>query len=206
MARELAKNLKAHKITFVSGPELRHRHVGSSEANIRKLFEEAELHQEKYGKASPLHVVILDEFDSIGSRDSDDNTGVTSRMINQLLAKMDGLQELNNILLFGLTNRMDKIDSALLRPGRFEVHLNIALPDEAARREILAIHTKRLVTCGAWPNNPAIDQEIIKLTQGKSGAQIESIVKTALTNALMRDTVNISIGWEDIYLALQELP
>jgi vesicle-fusing ATPase len=90
-----------------------------------------------------LHIIIFDEIDAIckqrGSKN--DGTGVGDSIVNQLLSKMDGVEQLNNILVIGMTNRLDMIDEALLRPGRLEVHMEISLPDEKGRLQILKIHT-----------------------------------------------------------------
>merc|ERR1719487_1090898 len=93
-----------------------------------------------------LHIIIFDEMDAIcKSRGSvRDGTGVSDSIVNQLLAKIDGVDSLNNILVIGMTNRLDLIDEALLRPGRFEVHVEINLPSETGREEIFQIHTKKM--------------------------------------------------------------
>ena len=86
---------------------------------------------------SALHVVIFDEFDAIGKKRGmmiGDGSGVRDSVVNQLLSKMDGIKKLDNILIVGITNRKDLIDEALLRPGRFEVHLEIKAPSVAGRR------------------------------------------------------------------------
>merc|ERR1719162_2102141 len=93
-----------------------------------------------------LHIVILDEMDAIcksrGTAKSD--SGVSDSVVNQLLSKIDGVDSLNNILLIGMTNRKDMIDDALLRPGRLEVHVEIGLPDENGRIQVINIHTKSM--------------------------------------------------------------
>ena len=98
-----------------------------------------------------MHIIIFDEIDAIckqrGSKN--DGTGVGDSIVNQLLSKLDGVEQLNNILLIGMTNRLDMIDEALLRPGRLEVHMEINLPDEKGRLQILKIHTAK-VFC--WSN------------------------------------------------------
>merc|ERR1719450_595481 len=97
------------------------------------------------GENSQLHIIIFDEIDAIckSRGSSKDSTGVGDTVVNQLLTKIDGVDALNNILLIGMTNRLDMIDEALLRPGRLEVHVEISLPSEEGRVEILNIHTKR---------------------------------------------------------------
>merc|ERR1719499_946838 len=144
IARQLAKFLKAAEPKIVNGPEILSKYVGQAEENIRTLFADAEKEYKQQGDNSQLHVVIFDEIDSIckarGSKS--DSTGVHDSIVNQLLSKIDGVDALNNILLIGMTNRKDLIDDALLRPGRLEVHVEISLPDEDGRVQILNIHSK----------------------------------------------------------------
>lgn len=93
-----------------------------------------------------MHIIIFDELDAIckqrGSKN--DGTGVGDSVVNQLLSKMDGVDQLNNILIIGMTNRLDMIDEALLRPGRLEIHMEINLPDENGRVQILNVHTAKV--------------------------------------------------------------
>ena len=130
----------------VNGPEVLNKYVGASEENVRKLFEEAEQDQAMNGEASELHVIIFDEIDAIcKSRGSArDGSGVHDTVVNQLLTKIDGVDALNNILLIGMTNRKDMLDEALLRPGRLEVHVEIGLPDDKGRLQILKVLLHRL--------------------------------------------------------------
>ena len=136
IARKIAKVLNCSEPKVVNGPEIFDKFVGGSEKNIRDLFAEAETDQLTNGNESDLHVIIFDEIDAVcrkrGSVSS--GTGVNESVVNQLLSKIDGVDALNNILIIGMTNRLDMIDEALLRPGRFEIHLEIGLPDEPGRR------------------------------------------------------------------------
>ena len=120
--------------------------MGQSEENIRNLFKDAEEEYKKRGDNSALHIIIFDELDAIckqrGSKN--DGTGVGDSVVNQLLAKMDGVEQLNNILVIGMTNRKDMIDEALLRPGRMEVQIEINLPDKDGRLQIFTIHTAKV--------------------------------------------------------------
>ncbi|CAM9307006.1 unnamed protein product, partial [Discosporangium mesarthrocarpum] len=132
LARRLSKALTPRPPTVVSGPEILERFVGSSEANVRALFDyppdvEGPGGEEGEGEEEALHVIVLDEFDSIGQRRGGGDDGgdrVRDSVVNQLLARMDGFQELERpTLLVALTNRLDLIDPALVRPGRFEVQV-----------------------------------------------------------------------------------
>nr|GMC55521.1 Vesicle-fusing ATPase [Ipomoea batatas] len=130
----------------LEGPEVLSKFVGETEKNVRDLFADAEQDQRTKGDQSELHVIIFYEIDAIcKSRGSTrDGTGVHDSIVNQLLTKIDGVESLNNVLLIGMTNRKDLIDEALLRPGRLEVQVEINLPDENGRFQILQIHTNKM--------------------------------------------------------------
>ncbi|PTN17792.1 AAA family ATPase SEC18 [Saccharomyces cerevisiae] len=194
IARKIGTMLNAKEPKIVNGPEILSKYVGSSEENIRNLFKDAEAEYRAKGEESSLHIIIFDELDSVfkqrGSRG--DGTGVGDNVVNQLLAKMDGVDQLNNILVIGMTNRKDLIDSALLRPGRFEVQVEIHLPDEKGRLQIFDIQTKKM-----RENNMMSDDvnlaELAALTKNFSGAEIEGLVKSASSFAINK-TVNIGKG------------
>ncbi|KAJ1727435.1 transport between ER and Golgi ATPase protein [Coemansia biformis] len=187
MARQIGKMLNAVEPLVVSGPEVLNKFVGQSEENVRKLFEPAEKEYRERGDDSQLHIIIFDELDAIckqrGSRS--DSTGVGDSVVNQLLAKMDGVDQLNNILLIGMTNRKELIDDALLRPGRLEVHIEIGLPDESGRLQILKIHTAKIRENGILA--PDVDlAELAAQTRNFSGAEIAALVKSASSYAFTR--------------------
>ncbi|KAJ6242627.1 vesicle-fusing atpase [Anaeramoeba flamelloides] len=187
MARQIGKMLNGKEPKIVNGPEILNKFVGQSEENIRNLFAEAEQEQEEKGDESDLHIIIFDEIDAIcrkrGTRT--DGTGVGDTVVNQLLAKIDGVDSLNNILIIGMTNRKDMLDTALLRPGRLEVQMPIGLPDEDGRTEILRIHTKLMRESGSI-SSEVILEKIAERTPNFSGAEIEGLVKSASSFALNR--------------------
>lgn len=154
---------------------------------MRKLFDKAKKDQEKLGRDSPLHVIIFDEFDAIAKPrgSSGDNTGVAANVVNQLLTMIDGVDALNNVLLIGMTNRKDLIDTAILRKGRFGVHIEVGLPNEAGRLQIFKIHTQ-----SKRENNllgPDVNLvELSKITKNYSGSEIAEVVNTANTFAIER--------------------
>lgn len=217
IARQLAKFLKAAEPKIVNGPEVLNKYVGQSEENIRKLFADAEKEQKQQGENSQLHIIIFDEIDAIcKSRGaSRDGTGVGDSIVNQLLSKIDGVDSLNNILLIGMTNRIDLMDEALLRPGRLEVHVEISLPDENGRQEILNIHTKSMKEKGYL--DPGVSLPAIAAhTKNFSGAELEGLVRSATSFALNRkvnvqdiskpkDLTDIRITSEDFENSLLEI-
>lgn len=161
--------------------------VGEAEENIRNLFADARKDQEELGDDSPLHVVIFDEFDAIAKPRgmTSDSTGVASNIVNQLLSMIDGVDSLNNILLIAMTNRKDLIDPAILRPGRFEVHIEISLPNEEGRIQIFEIHTRNMVKNGVLGSDVSLEW-LANKTKNYTGAEIEAVVKSANSFALNR--------------------
>jgi transitional endoplasmic reticulum ATPase len=167
LAKAVANESEANFIS-IKGPELLSKWVGESEKGVRDVFRKAR-------QASPT-IIFFDELDSItptrGGGFGDSH--VTERVISQILTELDGLEELKDVVVIGATNRLDMIDSALLRPGRFDKLLSVPVPDLEARKEILKIHLK---------DKPlAEDVDVGKLaekTEGYSGADIAALCNTA---------------------------
>jgi len=187
MARQIGKMLNAIEPKIVNGPEILDKYVGESEANVRKLFAEAEEDEKRLGVNSGLHIIIFDEIDAICKKRGSvaGNTGVNDTVVNQLLSKIDGVDQLNNILVIGMTNRPDMIDEALTRPGRLEVQVEIGLPKEKGRVQILNIHTKTMRSNGKLAGDVDL-AELAGLTKNFSGAEIEGLVRAAQSCALNR--------------------
>jgi len=196
LARELSKLLGAREPQIVNGPEILDKFIGEAEKKVRDLFAPAEKEYAQVGDKSALHMIILDEMDAIARKRgsaSSDTTGVRDSVVNQLLAKMDGVKESNNVLVVGLTNRPELIDPALLRPGRLEVQLRVELPDAEGRRDILRIHTRSMRNAGGI-SQPAIDwiedvqseQGLPVLLEHYTGAEIAGLVRSAASFALAR--------------------
>jgi vesicle-fusing ATPase len=219
IARQIGKMLNARDPKVINGPEVLNKYVGQSEENIRKLFADAEKEQKEKGDESGLHIIIFDELDAVCKQrgsGAGGGTGVGDSVVNQLLSKLDGVEQLNNILLIGMTNRKDMIDEALLRPGRLEVHMEISLPDEDGRRQILKIHTTKMRDNGKMASDVDL-QELAHLTRNFSGAEIQGLVKSASSFALQRhikggtvaalsdDVVDMKIRMADFMGALNEV-
>lgn len=188
IARRIGKMLNAREPKVINGPEVLNKYVGQSEENIRKLFADAEKEYKEKGDESGLHIIIFDELDAVCKQrgsGAGGGTGVGDSVVNQLLSKLDGVDQLNNILLIGMTNRKDMIDDALLRPGRLEVHMEISLPDEHGRIQILKIHTAKMRDSGILDRDVDLN-EIAHVTKNFSGAEISGLVRSATSFALNR--------------------
>lgn len=219
IARQIGKMLNAREPKIINGPEVLNKYVGQSEENIRKLFADAEKEYKEKGDESALHIIIFDELDAVCKQrgsGGQGGTGVGDSVVNQLLSKLDGVDQLNNILLIGMTNRMDMIDDALLRPGRLELKVEISLPDEAGRVQILNIHTTKMRNNSLLSSDVNIE-ELAALTKNFSGAEIAGLVKAATSFAFNRhtkagtmagikdDVVNMKITRADFMNALTEV-
>ncbi|CAI5972413.1 unnamed protein product, partial [Closterium sp. NIES-64] len=189
IARQIGKLLNGMEPKVVNGPEILDKYVGAAEKNIRDLFADAEKDQKEHGDESDLHIIIFDEIDAIcKSRGSvRDGTGVHDSIVNQLLTKIDGVESLNNILLIGMTNRKDMLDEALLRPGRLEVQIEIGLPDEEGRVKILGIHSNKMRE-NSFMGADVDLHSLAARTKNFSGAELEGLVKSAVSFALSRQT------------------
>ncbi|KAF2477963.1 AAA-domain-containing protein [Lindgomyces ingoldianus] len=218
IARQIGKMLNAREPKVINGPEVLNKYVGQSEENIRKLFADAEKEFKEKGDESGLHIIIFDELDAVCKQrgSTGGGTGVGDSVVNQLLSKLDGVDQLNNILLIGMTNRMDMIDEALLRAGRLEVHMEISLPDEIGRAQILKIHTAKMRKNDVIEHDVNLE-ELAKLTKNFSGAEISGLVKAASSFAFSRhikvgtmaginsDVENMKVNRQDFFNALEEV-
>jgi len=188
LAKAVAKESEANFI-HVKGPSLLSMWVGESEKGVRKVFERAR-------QVAPC-IVFFDEIDSIaGRRGVEMGNKVTERVLNQILAEIDGLEGLKDVTIIGATNRPDMLDPALLRPGRFDRIILVDVPDLAGRKEIFKVHTKKM------PLEGTNLDELIKLTEGYVGADIESLCREAAMSALRRDVEAKSVTRKDFDLAL----
>ena len=173
LAKAVANESESNFI-HVKGPELLNKWVGESEKGVRKVFERAR-------QVAPA-IIFFDELDALTPRRGSDTTQVTERVVNALLAEMDGLEDLHNVVILAATNRPDLIDPALLRPGRFDRIIAASLPDKETRKDIIKIHTHGM----PLEADVKID-ELTERTEKFSGADIEGLCREAAMNALRRD-------------------
>ncbi len=184
MAKAVANEIDAYFDT-ISGPEIMSKYYGESEEQLREVFEEAE-------ENAPA-IVFIDELDSIAPKREEAGGDVERRVVAQLLSLMDGLDERGEIIVIGATNRVDAIDPALRRGGRFDREIEIGVPDKEGRREILQVHTRGM------PLVDSIDlDQYAENTHGFVGADLESLTKEAAMNALRRIRPDLDLDSDQI--------
>ncbi|MBI5681366.1 MAG: CDC48 family AAA ATPase [Methanobacterium sp.] len=174
LAKAVANESDANFIA-VKGPELLSKWVGESEKGVREVFRKAR-------QTAPT-VIFFDEIDSIAStRGGNTDSGVTQRVVNQLLTEIDGMEELQDVAVIAATNRVDILDPALVRPGRFDRHIKVEDPDENARFEIFKVHTKNM------PLAEDVNLKYLaKNASGYSGADIEAVCRESVMLTLRED-------------------
>ena len=192
LVRAVATESEANFIS-IKGSEVFSKWVGESERAIREVFRKARM-------ASPA-VIFFDEVDSLVPRRElgYGDSGVTERVISQLLTEMDGIIPLENIIVIAATNRPDIVDPAVLRPGRFDRLIYVPEPDEAARLEIFKIDTKNM------PLSNDVDIKEHRMTKGYSGADISSVCREAAMNALRRGINAKEVTFNDFEKAMEEV-
>lgn len=192
LAKAVANESDANFI-LVKGPELLSKWVGESEKAVRKIFTKAR-------QASPS-IIFFDEIDALAPRrgmSSDNN--VSEKVVNQLLTEMDGLEELNDVVIIAATNRPDIIDTALLRPGRFDRIIMTPAPDKKARKEIFAVHTKKIPLA-----KDVKIEELTEVTEGYVGADIEAVVREAAMLALREDMKSKEVKMKHFKKAIEKV-
>ena len=199
IAKALAKMTESNFIS-IKGPELLSKWVGESEKGVREIFRKAR-------QAAPC-IIFLDEVDAlVPRRGSGSDSHVTENVVSQILTEIDGLEELNNVLIVGATNRLDIVDEALLRPGRFDRIIEVPNPDAKGRQHIFEIHTKK---------KPLADDvdlaKLVEITDGFSGAEIAAVANRAAIAALKRyvsgsaeNVKTIKITQEDLVNAVDKV-
>lgn len=170
LARNIGKviGITDCRIQMINAPEIFAKYVGVSEENIRKLFKAPK--EDKHN----LHLIIIDECDSIfRAREQIDSSSGKNDVLNQFLSLLDGLEIINNIIIIGITNRFSVLDKAVLRPGRMNCHIEISLPTERERLEIIKLYHTRIE--GSVNFDTINFDDLITFTKGFSGAEIENI-------------------------------
>ena len=193
IAKALAKMTESNFIS-IKGPELLSKWVGESEKGVREIFRKAR-------QAAPC-IIFLDEIDALVPRRSSGNSDshVTKNIVSQILTEIDGLEELHNVLIIGATNRLDIVDEALLRPGRFDRIIEVGNPDFEGRKHIFEIHTKKK------PLESNVDiKKLVEVTDGFSGAEIAAITNRAALVALKRYVSGKSQNIKEIKITQQDL-
>ncbi len=184
LAKAVANETDAYFIA-INGPEIMSKFYGESEARLREIFEEAQ-------KNAPA-IIFIDEIDAIAPKRDEVVGEVERRVVAQLLALMDGLKERGNVIVIAATNRINAVDPALRRPGRFDREIEIPLPDKQGRLEILQIHTRNM------PLAKDVDLEkLAEITHGYTGADLAALVREAAMHALRRYLPEIDLTQDRI--------
>jgi len=178
----------------IKGPELLSKWVGESEKGVREIFRKAR-------QAAPC-IIFLDEIDALVPRRGSGGSGshVTENVVSQILTEIDGLEELHNVLIIGATNRLDIVDEALLRPGRFDRIIEVHNPDTKGRQHIFEIHTKKKPLA-----SDVKITKLVELTDSFSGAEIASVTNRAAITALKRYVSGRSQNIKEIKITQQDL-
>jgi transitional endoplasmic reticulum ATPase len=180
LARAVAHEAAAAFI-YVSGPEIIQKFYGESEAQLRKIFEDAR-------RRAPC-IIFFDEIDSLAPKRERVEGEVEKRVVAQLLALMDGLKSRGDVIVMAATNRPNSIDPALRRPGRFDREITIGIPNEQARREILEIYARGMPLAGD------VDLAgLAEITHGFTGADLNALCREAAMAALRRQLPELSLG------------
>jgi transitional endoplasmic reticulum ATPase len=179
LAKAVANETNANFYS-IGGPEIMSKFYGESEERLRQVFKEAE--------ENAPSIIFIDEIDSIAPKREEVSGDVEKRVVSQLLTLMDGLKSRGKLVVIGATNRPNAIDPALRRPGRFDREIEIGIPDEQGRLEILQIHTRGM------PLTEDVDLEsIARITHGFVGADLEALSKEAAMRSLRRILPEINL-------------
>jgi ATP-dependent 26S proteasome regulatory subunit/predicted RNA-binding protein with TRAM domain len=186
IAKAIASESGAHIIS-IAGPEVISKYIGESEQRLREVFDDAQ--------ENAPSIIFIDEIDSIAPKSEEAKGEIERRIIAQLLALMDGLEERGQVVVIGATRQLDVIDPALCRPGRFDLKIEIGVPSEESRIQILTIHTRDM------PLATDVDiASIAKQTQGFVGADLAALAREAMINAWQRHLPDIDLDTDEIPL------
>jgi transitional endoplasmic reticulum ATPase len=184
LAKAVAHESEAY-FTSINGPEIMGKFYGESEERLRQIFQEAE-------KRAPA-IIFIDELDSIAPKRAEVTGEVERRIVAQLLTLMDGLKARRNVVVIGATNRVDAVDEALRRPGRFDREIEVRIPDQQGRLEILQIHTRGM------PLEKDVDlEQIAATTHGFTGSDIAALAREAALASLRRVLPSLNLAEKKI--------
>ncbi len=184
LAKVMASESEANMFP-INGPEIMNKYYGETEAKLRDIFKEA--------KDNSPSIIFIDEIDAIAPKREEAYGDVEKRVVAQLLALMDGLNDRGNVIVLGATNRPDSVDPALRRPGRFDREFEISVPNEDERLEILEIHTRGM------PISETIDlKDLSSELHGYTGADIKSLCREAALKSIRRYLPEIDLETEKI--------
>ncbi len=192
LARAVATEAQSNFIS-VNGPELLSKWVGESEKAVRLIFRKA--------RQTAPSIIFFDEIDAIAPRrGASSDSGVTERVVNQILTEMDGLKGMEDVVIIAATNRPDMIDTALLRPGRFDRIILAKTPDEKARLQVFKVHTQKMPLA----KDVKLEQ-LAKQAEGYVGSDIESVCREAAIFALRKDMKSKEISLSDFEEAMKKV-
>ncbi|MBT4376614.1 CDC48 family AAA ATPase [archaeon] len=184
LAKAVATETDSHFI-LLNGPEIMSKFYGESEKKIRDIFQEAE-------KNAPS-IIFIDEIDAIAPKREETHGEVERRVVSQILTMMDGLNSRGKVIVIGATNRVNSLDPALRRPGRFDREIEVGVPSKAGRLQVLKIHSRGM------PLDKSVDMDkLASLTHGFVGADLESLTKEAAMNVLRKHLPKIKLDDEEI--------
>ncbi|HET8654920.1 MAG TPA: CDC48 family AAA ATPase [Longimicrobiaceae bacterium] len=184
LARAVANEADA-EFFHIAGPEIMGRHYGESEERLREVFQQAE-------QKAPS-IIFIDEIDSIAPKRSEVTGELERRVVAQLLTLMDGMEPRQNVIVIGATNRVNAIDEALRRPGRFDREIVIGVPDQEGRRQVLAIHTRGMPLA----DDVNLD-ELARVTYGFVGADLGALTREAAIEALRRKLPSLDLNRSEL--------
>ena len=188
LAKAVASESEANFV-HINGPEIMSKFYGESEQKLRKIFEEAE--------ENAPSIIFIDELDAIAPKREDVQGEVERRVVAQLLATMDGLKSRGQVVVIGATNRVNALDPALRRPGRFDREIEIGVPDETGRLEVLLIHSRGMPLTDEGDGKVEL-QQLAKKTHGFVGADLQALCREAAMKALRRYLPKINLEDEEL--------
>lgn len=188
LAKAVAGESEANFV-HINGPEIMSKFYGESEQKLRKIFEEAE--------ENAPSIIFIDELDAIAPKREDVQGEVERRVVAQLLATMDGLKARGQVIVIGATNRVNALDPALRRPGRFDREIEIGVPDETGRLEVLHIHSRGMPLTAEGDNRVDL-QVLAHITHGFVGADLNALCREAAMKALRRYLPQFNLEDEEI--------